>query len=143
MGCAQTKQLSTVVNKAGSSSKKQDTIDEKEMAQVVVDTNDSPNSPIIVPIIEMRSRRKAIVAKTWGKKVVSPVNVNAVSVSVSTSKQPKPLPLGTSSAAAESTDVGTHPNTPVATPQKRPDASKIASIFPTKGSTLTAHELVC
>ena len=66
MGCAQTKQLSTVVNKADLAPKSRIPLMKKEMKSLLIKMT-VLIVPIIVLIIEMRSRRKAIVAKTWEK----------------------------------------------------------------------------
>ena len=129
MGCAQTKQLSTVVNKTTSNSKEQANIDRKEdiidskRNDVIAVENRVLGSPHDSPHSRNKELTKSGSSQDEVKKVGSPVNVKAVNVSVNSDNEPNSLSLDTSSAGTPSTSAKTHHSPAPVTPQKQPDAS--------------------
>ena len=113
MGCAQTKQLSTVLNTSKSNSKGQASIDSKH------DVGDSKRSEVIAvengtrvsrhdsPHSRNKELTKSGSSQDEVKKVGSPVNVKAVNVSVNSDNKPNSLSLDTSSAGIPLTSAST------------------------------------
>ena len=87
MGCAQTKQLSTVVNKTTSNSKEQANIDRKQdiidskRNDVIAVENLVPGSPHDSPHSRNKESTKSDSSEDGVKKAGSPVSVKAISVS--------------------------------------------------------------
>ena len=138
MGCAQTKQLSTVVNKTTSNSKEQANIDRKEdiidskRNDVIAVENRVLGSPHDSPHSRNKESTKSDSSEDGVKKASSPVNVKAVSVSVSSGNNSNSLSLDTSSAGTLPTSADKHHSTAPTTPQKQPVVSKITRITPNR-----------